>query len=340
MDILKRLKQDNLENSDTWKIDPYSNPLSHSTMIFAFHCENRFFPIGTIFFIGKTGFMLSASHVFDEGLLKSKHNKVMRESIANGEFQKNVKGDLGFSALRFNSSDGFVTSITLIGIENIAACIPGDIFYASPLIGEALLPIDHLTLKPAMPEVGEKVFSCGYTNFDYDIEAGLPLDKIRSGHFNWRDSISFDFMVYEGEIMTLYTSKFAESYLNAPCFSVNYCIPHGLSGGPTFTKNGIVCGVNSASFGGESLISLLYPSIFTNIKSTLRIGPLTINNNSSICQHMGFGSIATDGSEESIKYAIKNDSLCVYHKWADFLNSNTFADRNGYELGIPAKPKQ
>lgn len=309
-------------------------------MIFAFHCENRFYPIGTISFIGKTGFMISASHVFDAGLLKSKSNSEMRDLIERGDFQNTTKGDIGFSAIRFNTEGGEVKRVTLIALEQISACLPGDIFYASPFITNEILPIEHLTLQPAMPESGQKVYSCGYTNFDYEIDKGFCLEEIKSGRFNWRDNFSFDFMVYEGEIQDIYANKFVESYLNAPCFTVNYRIPPGLSGGPTFNEKGIVCGINSASLVNQSLISLLYPTIFTNIKSTLRFGPLTMNNTSPIVQHMSFGSIATDRSEEKIKYAMKEDSLCVYHQWAEYLNNRVYENRSDQESNIPAKPSK
>jgi len=340
MNLVQQIKLENHEESKEWKLNPYSNPVSHSTMIFAFHCENRFYPIGTISFIGKIGFMISASHVFDAGLIKSKANREMRDLIERGDFQNTTKGDLGFSAIRFNTEEGEVKKVTLIGLDQIAACIPGDIFYASPYITNEILPIEHLTLQPAMPKPGQKVYSCGYTNFDYDIDKGFCLEEIKSGRFNWRDNLSFDFMVYEGEIQEIYMNKFVESYLNAPCFTVNSRIPPGLSGGPTFNEQGIVCGINSASLSDQSLISLLYPTIFTVIRSTLRFGPLTMNNTSPIIQHMSFGNISTDGSEEKIKYAIREDKLSVYHRWAEYLNSRVYENRSDQESNILAKPSK
>ncbi len=175
-------------------------------MILAFHCDNRFYPIGTISFIGKLGFMISASHVFDAGLMKSVANKNMRDLIERGEFQNTTKGDLGFSAIRFYTEKEEVKKVTLIGLEQIVACIPGDIFYASPFISNEVLPIEFLTLQPAIPKSGQKVYSCGYTNFDYDLHKGFCLETIKSGRFNWRDNFSFEFKVYEGEIQDIYIS--------------------------------------------------------------------------------------------------------------------------------------
>lgn len=338
MNLVQQIKLDNQEESKEWKLNPYSNPVSHSTMIFAFHCDNRFYPIGTISFIGKIGFMISASHVFDAGLVKSKANRDMRDLIERKEFQNTTKGDLGFSAIRFNTEEGEVKRVNLIGLDQIAACIPGDIFYASPFIANEILPIEYLTLQPAMPEPGQKVYSCGYTNFDYDLDEGFCLDEIKSGRFNWKDNFSFDFKVYEGEIQDIYINKFVESYLNAPCFTVNYKIPPGLSGGPTFNEQGIVCGVNSASLSDQSLISLIYPTVFTDIRTTLRFGPLTMNNIAPIIQHMSFGNISTDGSEENIKYAIRDDKLSAYHRWAEYLNSRVYKNRSDQESNVLAKP--
>ncbi|CCK81246.1 hypothetical protein [Desulfobacula toluolica] len=322
-----------------WNLNPHTNPLSHSTMLFAYYCDNSFYPIGTIFFVGNFGIMLSASHVFDEGLSKSNHNQQVADLLAKGKYHVDVKGDLGFAAIRFNSKNDTVSNITFISIEHIAACVPGDIFYASPVYHDSLIPIEYLSIKPTMPEIGTKVFSCGYTNFDYDRKNGLPLDEIKSGRFNWRDNLSFDFAVYEGEITNIYVNKFVKSYLNAPCFSVNYKIPPGLSGGPTLTKNGFVCGVNSASLVNESLISLIYPSIFTSLKTTMRIGGLTLNKIAPICDHMSFGNISTDGSEKDIKYSIEHDSLCVYHKWFKYLDNQIYENKYDEESGIFAKPR-
>ena len=340
MNFVQQIKLAKNDASKEWKLNPYSNPISHSTMIFAFHCDNRFYPIGTISFISKIGFLISASHVFDAGLMKSKTNRDMRDLIERGKFQNTTKGDLGFSAIRFNTEKGEVKKVTLIGLEQIVACIPGDVFYASPFIANEILPIEYLTLQPAIPEPNQKVYSCGYTNFDYDLEKGFCLDEIKSGRFNWRDNFSFDFMVYEGEIQDIYIHKFVESYLNAPCFTVNYRIPPGLSGGPTFNEQGIVCGINSASLSDQSLISLIYPTIFTDIRATLRIGPLTMNNTAPIIQHMSFKNISTDGSEKNIKYAIRDNKLSVYHRWVEYLNNRVFETRSDQESNIPAKPNK
>lgn len=251
-----------------------------------------------------------------------------------------MRGDLGFAAIRFNTVNQQVERVTMIAIEQITACIPGDIFYAAPLINGHILPIETLPVQPAIPQSGEKVYSCGYTNFDYDHQNGLPLDKIISERFNWRDGFSFDFMVYEGVIEDIYINNFVGSYLNAPCFSVDYGIPPGLSGGPTLNENGVICGVNSASLADQSLISLIYPTVFVNLKTKLRLGTLTVNNDSPIIKHMSFGNISTDGSEKKIRYAMEHDKHCVYHQWAEHLNSRVYENRNDQESKIPAKPRK
>ncbi len=63
-----------------------------------------------------------------------------------------------------------------------------------------------------------------------------------------------------------------------------------------------------------------------------------MNSTAPIIQHMSFGNISTDGSEENIKCAIKDDKFSIYHRWVEYLNNRVFETRGDQELNIPAKP--
>ena len=277
--------------------------------------DMRLIPIGTAFVVGRFGsFVLSATHNIGEALKQEPGFEQLASRLFEGTIDLKR---IYLSVLYQSTDDTGQTQLMLWPIETFSSPCPTDVVIGS-LQAAAGIVAPVLKLCFSLPSIGEKLWSVGSSEFKYP-DGGIPLSAIQDKSFNWNTDYGHRLFVVEGRVERIFTQRFAAGYLEGPCFAFDSEIRHGMSGGPLFSPNGIVRGVNSAgasSFFNEpkSLGSLLHQILSIQLKYGVQVGPLRINNNCDVMYLVSRGVLATDGSEEKLGYTLDDEtgSLVVH----------------------------
>ncbi|WP_338693198.1 hypothetical protein V5279_43340 [Bradyrhizobium sp. 26S5] len=188
-------------------------------------------------------------------------------------------------------------------MENVQGAPPTDVVIGYPQFQtEAPSMVNRLSFD--LPIIGEKVWSVGYCEFKYP-EHGIPLAAVRSGAFDWEHDYSHKLVVVEGFVQRIFTQRFANGFVEGPCFTIDAEIAHAQSGGPVLTSDGVIRGINSAgatTFLNQpgSIISLFYPLLFMQLRFGAQMGIVRLNATRPLIDLIGQGTIPTDGSETRV----------------------------------------
>lgn len=322
----------------SWNLPPWGHPLAQGVFPLFIVIDEHLFPIGTAFSVGKKmRFLMTAEHTIGEAIkrepsLERLRNEGRLPPEANLEHSQ-------LCVLYHRGGQGGMIDFMIWPIEHVNGAPPTDIVFAFPKFVEGH-PTVAFPLTFGLPDIGTRVFSAGYTDVEVP-ENGVPLSAVRAGTFDWRGDYSHRFHVVEGRVERIFTQRFAGGYLEGPCFLFDGEIPHGLSGGPVFTKGSHVLGVNSAAatrFFTEpkSLASLLYPLLPIRLTAALQEGNLRLKANIPLIDLIAQGSMTTDGSEQHVGLIEDGDSFIVSpvckREMAPFVHD----DFRGYQEGRSA----
>lgn len=178
---------------------------------------------GTCFMIG-TNVALTANHVArDWERLNEEHQR-------NYEFEPRVLiGD--------PAKGQMIRCKTVFGYPEIIEYDGAILIVNDP---PELLPLDFGAREELVPAVGDEVLAIGAR---YDVH-----NRETSPTPNVNPDVRFDFPKITGTVTGIYRDMGADDRRARPCFTVDFEIPHGMSGGPVFNINGRVIGICSAGF--------------------------------------------------------------------------------------------
>ena len=266
-----------------------------------FSIDGRLFPIGTAFAVGRgVCFVLSAYHCIRETF----NHEPSLKKYANDEAPKQ-EVNLEFVNLWILHQDsvGDETQLKLCPLEHVAGVLPTDVIFGSPQFTTDV-PVYSMSISFGFPAPSSLMWSVGYCNFKCP-DGGISQEEIADSEFVWSEHYSHDFMVFESSLVSVFTRKFANGFVDGPCFTHDSATPHGLSGGPVFCANGCVIGINSA--GAElfhssphSIASLIYPLFFTKTKFGTSMGILNLSTTRYVYELIAQGVIGTDGKEREL----------------------------------------
>ncbi|HET9768210.1 MAG TPA: hypothetical protein VFS60_15255 [Thermoanaerobaculia bacterium] len=115
------------------------------------------------------------------------------------------------------------------------------------------------------------------------------------------------FCAFEGQVLGIFTQRFATGFGGGACFVFTGEAEAGLSGGPVFNSQGYVCGLVSSTATGfldrpSTVASLLYPALYTDLDLVARMGPLTFRSELKLLDLIARDRVVTDGSETDVTF--------------------------------------
>jgi hypothetical protein len=328
---------------NAWELPPWGHPLSQGVLPLFFGVSGRLVPIGSAFTVGSgVTFVVSAAHnlyeVFDHDL-RLQH-LVKSRSLPEAIDLKEVA--IYVLHQRWADDTAMQIDFTLWPIESFTGAPPSDVALGFPQFtndfGTLSMPLSF-----DVPAPGTRLWSVGYADFNTP-QDGIDLEQVRAGAFNWLTDYSHRFMVCEGRVHLIFVKRFASGYLEAPCFSFDVEIPHGLSGGPVFDTTGLVRGINSASATGYfnkpmTIASFLQPLLFKNIRVGVQLGPHRLNGVQPIIEWIMRGLIKTDGSEQRIPIGETNGQHHAGLAVPPAFTGSVYEDLNGFLNGTAPTPE-
>lgn len=295
--------------SRQWELPGWGHPISQGILPLFITSEDHLFPVGTAFTVGRSvPFVVSAAHNICEAW---KDEPRLSHLLTARELPKSVELKLvGFSVLHHRPNENGGITLNVWPLETVESAQPTDVVFGSPQF-QTSFPTLINPLSFDLPPIGEKVWSIGYTGFEYP-DGGIPLAEVRAGTFNWQRNYSHKLVVVEGFVERIFTQKFATGFIEGPCFTFDAEISHGQSGGPVFSPDGFVRGINSAGATlyfnkPTSIASLLYPLLFIQLRFGATVGPLRLNTSRPLINLIASGTIPTDGSEQRV--GIRQDEI-------------------------------
>jgi hypothetical protein len=294
--------------------------------------DERIYPIGTAFCISKIGLLLTAAHNLHDALRYHDRGDALRamDRLPSG---LDVRG-LGFGVIwrQIEESSG---RMTLWPIEYMAGGPPTDVLFAYPQF-QSEFPYQSFHLSFAVPRIGSVVRCVGYSEMEPE---GLGFDEFRTNPQQYKHR----FHCIPGAVKAILLDGFSRGFIDGPCAIVECDVPHGVSGGPVFNEAGDVFGVVSAGATtlvghGLTLVSLIYPLLFTPIKIGARMGPLTLTGEHPLLSYIASGSIITDGSEEGLNIHKIDGRVAVGPRIQREDARNVFANYAAFLDGKPVEP--
>ena len=337
--IINDLRKFNKNGRDSWVLPPWNHPISEKVFPLCIVKDDVAIPIGTAFMVSEIGILISATHNILE-MFRHHRRREMPRDLTKFETDYNFD-DVSLSIIHQIPNEDGTTRITLLPIENVHVARPTDVVYGS-LIYQTLVRYRGLALSPSMPRIDSgSVLSVGYCDFKYP-EDGISLKSIREGSFDWANDYSHTLRVCEGQIKAIFVQKFASGFIEGPCLITDFEIEHGQSGGPAFNEHGFIFGVNSAGSTKmldfpSSILSLLYPTLGTNIKKILSLMEnCTLNFTVPVIQLIQNGAIKTDSSEFLNSIEVEDDGFRVSPIGHGTNLNHVFDDVHGFINKSPA----
>jgi hypothetical protein len=292
------------EGQLTWDLPSWGHPISKLIMPLFILSKEHYIPVGTAFWVGpNTQFIITATHNIYEAM---KHEpRLERMLIANSLPQAIQLREIGLSVLHHHvASDGQV-AFSFLPLETLDAAPPTDVIFGYPTFGHGR-EILSLPLSFDPPRINETVWCVGYTDF-HPVD-GVPVSQLMDGTYDWH-SYRHRFVVVEGKVKRIFTSRFDAGYHRGPCFSINNSIFHGQSGGPVISERGTIVGINScdaSNFFSEpsTLSAMLYPLLLTEIRFGAKFGAPNFTFSFKSTRHLVDmvmdGTISSDGSAQHV----------------------------------------
>ena len=323
------------EGDSTWTLPPWGYPLGIGINPLFLEVEKRIWPVGTAFNTGGgANITLTAFHCIEEAI---RHEPSLhRQLLENGELKNGTLNRANLYILRnYNTAEG--VQFSFVPLEHVAGGPPADVVFCATRFQTGTLTMDN-KLSFRLPQPDDLIHSIGYCDFRFPSE-GIPLGDV-SG-FDWEREYSHTFRVIESKVGCVFTSGYANGFLQGPCFTFGGRLSGGMSGGPVFDlARNVVFGVNSATaFDADvSLASLLFPYVLSPITFGVNLtddGAFRLNSTQNIFQMLEFGSIASDGSHEDIVYQRTDDGILTTIPFPVEYHGRLFSDLRGMQKGEP-----
>ena len=309
--IINNLEEYRANGECSWELPPYGHPLAQGIYPLFANADERLFPLGTAFCFSKLGIVATAEHNIRDALLHHWRGDTLRSMDKLPESYK--LSDVGLTILNHYLEDNSYTG-HLWPIENFQGAPPTDLVFGFPNF-QTHFPFLSLPISFAVPRIGSRVFCVGYSDTCLS-DSGIQRDDLRFGRSNWFEAYRYIFRVTRGTVTRIFTQRFSGSFIKGPCFTIDAEVKHGMSGGPVFNEEGYICGVVSAGAthffnSPASIVSLLYPTLLTDIKLGVSIGPLRINGIRQLVSLIGQGFVITDGSESLVTIRPMNGEIFI-----------------------------
>lgn len=327
-------------SSRRWELPAWDHPFGQGIFPLFISFEDHLFPVGSAFTIGRgVTFLVTAAHNIQEAWHYEERLSHLLTTRPTPE-QVTLK-QAGFSVLHYTMDDNGRMSFLIWPMENVQGAPPTDVVIGYPQF-QTEVPSLVNRLSFDLPAIGEKVWCVGYCEFKYP-EGGIPLAQVRAGTFDWENDYGHKLVVVEGFVQRIFTQRFANGFVEGPCFTIDAEIPHALSGGPVLSSDGVIRGINSAgatNFFNQptSIVSLFYPLLFMQLKFGAQIGPVRMDALRPLIDLVGQDVIPTDGSElrASIGHDAATGRLYVNPRTEKAMGAYVHDDFAGFQAGKTA----
>lgn len=334
--IIKNLEEYRANGECSWELPPYGHPLAQGVYPLFATVDERLFPLGTAFCLSKLGIVATAEHNIRDALRHHWRGDTLRSmDKLPASYSLN---DVGLSILNhYLEKNSYI--VHLWPIENIQGAPPTDIVYGFPKF-QTHFPFLPLPISFAVPRIGSRVICVGYSDTCFP-DAGIQCDDLRYGRSNWFKAYKYNFKVTMATVTRIFTQRFTNRFMEGPCFTIDNELNHGMSGGPVFNEAGYICGVVSAGASNffnspASIVSLLYPTLLTDIKLGVSIGPVRINGIRQLVSLIGQGFVITDGSESLVTIRPMDGELFIGPMIRREDVSSVYDDFLGFQAGKEA----
>lgn len=297
----------------------------------------RLVPMGSAFCISRLGIVATAEHNIRESLKYHSRGARLRQRDELPEsYELNDMGLAVFHQCRTGEN-------TFIGnvwpLEGIQGAQPTDVVYGFPKF-QTRFPLINFPVSFAVPRIGSRITCFGYTDVSFP-EDGISVESLKAGRITWPEVYSHSFRAIEGRVTRIFTQRFANGFIRGPCITIDAEVEHGMSGGPAFNEQGHVCGVISAGASAffdapASIVSLLYPTLLTEIEFGASMGPVRINAKRPIVDLVAQGAIQTDGSESLVTIVPEQEGPVIGPMIHKEDSSFVHSDFEGYQAGEEA----
>jgi hypothetical protein len=326
------------DGESRWLLPPWSHPLSQGVLPLFIIFNEKAYPIGTAFTVGRgVTFAVTAAHNIREAW--KREPRLTKLLVADTLPASISLKEAGISLLyQQPGASSAEIRFAFWPFETIEGMPPSDLVIGFPQFQTQFSTLVN-KISFDLPRIGQTVWSIGYAKMT---PQEILIDDIRTGRFNLLQDYTHQFTVVEGKVDRLFTQRFAAGYVEGPCFTFDAEIDHGQSGGPVMTPAGVIIGINSAAATmfldrPTSIGCPLYPMFARNLRFGAQIGPVRMNATRPLFDLIATREIVTDGSEESV--ALRPDgagsfAVCPRVPIADaqFIHD----DFAGYRAGLKA----
>jgi hypothetical protein len=209
-----------------WELPPWGHPLSQGILPLFISVAGRLVPVGSAFTVGsRVAFLVSACHNIREVF---SHEPRLRRLVTARTLPEAIEArEVGVYVLHQRWADDTEKTIDFAvwPVESFAGALPSDVALGFPQFTNRLGTLS-MPLSFDVPAPGMKVWSIGYTDSKTPA-GGIDLEEVRGRKFNWLTQYSHRFVVYEGRVQTIFLERFANGYVEGPCFSFDVEVPHG-----------------------------------------------------------------------------------------------------------------
>jgi hypothetical protein len=323
------------KDEPTWELPPWNHVLGQGIMPLLIQSAGYLRPIGTAFLLGKFGIVATAAHCVKEALPEP----LKREfHLLTGVHELK---EAGLSVLHYRVN-GSRVNVTIWPLEHIQVLQPSDLVVGS-LQWTSEAESLTFTFSPAVPRVGSELLTIGYCRFKYPGE-GIPIAAVRGNAFNWLRDYAHTLRVSSGKVLAIFSQRWCDSFLPAPCVLSSANAEPGQSGGPVFNDSGCICAAHSASSydregRAASVCSVLFPALSADITATLHLGDKChFKVTTPLISLMRTGVVQSDGSETRLRFTKTDSGIRVDPFIVKEDLPYVFQDRHGYLAARPARP--